>query len=453
MSTHAEASTAGAVSVAVPTRRGIAISSIVLLIEGAVRLTVTAGISFWIAHALGPSQFGVLNFASALMAIFLAVATLGLEVPAVLRLARSQQHGRTLGTLLALRGGAALVALIGVAAIGFVVKRDEPQTLAVTLVAGLAIVGYVPSVLDYWFKAHVDALAPALARMFTTLIAAAAKWAVIEWDLGLVALAWTVVLEAVTQSILMSLAWRHATRESRNDALRVDLVLARSLARESVPYLGTMVAIMLYMKCDVVLLGLLSTHEQTGLFTLVQKLSEALYIVPVVLVDSVYPALARRVSSAVAQGPERDQLLFDLAVGAAIVVAVVAVLVSAPVVRFVFGLAYEASIPLFWLHAWTCIAIALDTARHRWLATSGLQMYAPRLAVFGAVVSLALNVVLIPIWGAWGAAVAAVTAHAASGLFATFAFTALRAAGRMQLRSLWPWGRLARLALDARRAS
>ena len=451
MNGHAEPSAAAAATLVVPVRGGVAASSMVLLIESAVRLMLTAGVSFWIAHALGPAQFGVLNFASALMAIFLAIATLGLEVPAVLRLTRSQQHGTTLGTLIALRAGAALLALGAVGALAFMVKRDEPQTLAVMLVVGLAIVGYVPSVFDYWFKARVDALAPALARMVTTLIAAAAKLIVIEYELGLVALAWTVVLEAVTQSLLMTLAWRHATRAARDNALRFDPGMARSLARESVPYLGTMVAIMLCMKCDVVLLGLISTHEQTGLYTLVQKLSEALYIVPVVLVDSLYPGVARRIAAAGLQGPEQGQLLFDLAVAAAILTTLLAVLLSTQLVRFVFGPAYEASIPLFWLHAWTCVAVALDTARHRWLATSGLQAYAPRIAVLGAVAGVSLNLVLIPHWGAWGAAISAVTALAVSGLLATFLFSALRQTARMQLRSLWPWGRLVRLALTAHR--
>lgn len=433
--------------IAAPTGRGVAVSGIVLLTESAIRLTVTAAISFWIARALGPAQFGVLNFASALVAIFLAIASLGLEVPAVLRLARSSQHGSILGTLLTLRAGAALVAVSGVAAIAYAVKRDEPQTLAVTLVVGLAIVGYVPSVFDYWFKSQVNALPPALARMLTTLIAAAAKLTVIECELGLVALAWTVVLEAMIQSLLLALAWRHTTRGSVANALRIDTALARSLARESVPYIGTMVAIILYMKCDVVLLGLLSTPEQTGLFTLAQKLSEALYIVPVVLVDSLYPVLARRISCA--GGHQQGQLLFDLAVGASMVATLATILLSASLIRTVFGAPYEASIPLFWLHGWTCIAVALDTARHRWLATVGLQRYAPWLAFSGAGLSIAINLLLIPLWGAKGAALAAVSAYAASSLFATFAFKELREAGAMQLRSLWPWGRLLQWAVQA----
>lgn len=65
------------------TTRRVATSGAILLAESVLRLGLTAAVSFWIARSLGPEQFGLLNFASALMVIFLAVSGLGLEIPLV----------------------------------------------------------------------------------------------------------------------------------------------------------------------------------------------------------------------------------------------------------------------------------------------------------------------------------------------------------------------------------
>lgn len=436
----------------VSTRR-IAASSATLLVESVVRVGVTAAISFWIARALGPAQFGIINFASALMGIFLAVGTLGLEVPSVLRLTRDERPGRMLGTLLALRAGAAVLAFVLTAALALLLKHDDPQTLAVTLVVALSILGYAPSVFDYWFKARVEAGPPALARMLATLIAATAKVVVLQMGWGLVALAWTVVIEAAVMSLLLYLAWRHASRQSAADPLRLDRALALPLVRESLPYLGSALVVLVYMKADVVLLGHLSTQEQTGLYSLVQKLSEVLYIVPVAIIDSAYPALARRAGVQGRDPAQQGQLLFDVAVAASLLAAICGVLLAQPLISLVFGQGYAPAVQMFQLHAWTCVALALGLARHRWLATMGLQRYVLWTALFGAVINVALNVAMIPRWGAWGAAAAAVAAHFASGLLASFAFGALRQTGAMQLSALWPWRRLFRLALERRNAT
>jgi PST family polysaccharide transporter len=423
--------------------RRVAASSAVLLVESVLRLGLTALVSFWIARALGPAQFGILNFASALMVIFLAFGSLGMEVPVVLRLAQGQRPGAVLATVLALRLAASLLACAAAVAAALLLKHDDPQALAVTLVVALAILGYAPSVFDLWFKARVQAAAPAVMRLATTLLASAAKLACLALDGGVVALAWTVVLEAVLGSLLLWLAWRHATAASpAHGPMRPEAGLARELVRDSSPYLGSNLAGLVAARIDVVLLGYLASHAQTGVYSVVQKLSEVACVVPIVLVDSAYPALARRLSGAGPGDAAQGQLLFDLAAAAALLAALAGACLAGPLIGAVFGDAYAAAVPLLHWHVWTCVAVALGAARHRWLATQGLQRYAPAVTLAGAVISVALNLAMIPRWGAAGAVAAALITQFTSGWLTSFLIRDLRAIGAMQARALWPWARL-----------
>ncbi len=422
--------------------REVATSSVVLLLENLVRLTMIAAVSFWIARQLGPDQFGILNFASAFMAILLSLATLGMETPLILRLTQTPQPGMLMGTSLLIRSVFSVV-IFGLAVVlAFLIKGDDALSLKVTLVVGLCVVGYIPSVLDCWFKAKTTAVEPALARTAATLLSTCAKVVCLLMGLSVVALAWTVVLESILTALGLVLAYRWCARGSREHALSLDPQMIGPLLRESAPYLWSTVATLLLMKVDVVMLGYLSTNAETGIYSLAQKLSEVLYVVPVVLIDSAYPALAKRFLDSNGTDSKHGQMLFDLAVGGSLIATLIASAIAAPAINVVFGEHYKASVDIFYLHAWSCVAIAMNTARHRWLAAVAMQRYAPTVTAMGLAVNVAMNVALIPSMGAMGAAIATVVSYFLAGYLTSLWFAPLREIGLMQTRALWPWGRL-----------
>jgi O-antigen/teichoic acid export membrane protein len=424
--------------------RQIASSSILLLVENIVRLAAVAAVSFWIARHLGPGQFGILNFASALAAIFLAVATMGLDTPVILSLTQTQQPAAVMGAVLILRAGASLIVFALAVAVAFLLKHDDPVALSVTLIVSLSIMLSTFGVFDYWFKAKTLPARPAIVRISGTLLAASAKVACLLLGFGVVALAWTVALEALVTSIGMMLVYLNVTRELGIPRWSVNRQIIITLARESWPYMLSAAAVVAYMKIDVVMLGYLSSNAETGIYSLAQKLSEVLYMVPVVLVDSAFPLLARRFLDSNVADNKHGQMLFDLAVGGSLVATLIAILLARPVINSVFGSGYESSINIFYLHAFSCIAIAMNTARHRWVAAVGLQRFVPMVTMIGLLVNVLMNLVLIPNFGAMGAAIATVVSYFLSGYMSSFFIPQLRSIGLMQTNALWPWARLYR---------
>lgn len=422
--------------------RKIAKSSVVLLAENLVRLCAVVAVSFWIARQLGPGEFGILNFASAFMAILLSCSTLGLDTPLILRLTRTESPGAAMGTALFLRIVASVLALALALVIALVLKHGEPVALQVTSIVSLSIVAYSLNTFDFWFKANTTSVAPALARTAATLISVAAKVAVLVMGLGVIALAWTVTLEAAVSGIGLLIAYKWLTWNSAKDRLTVDQTQIRPVLKEGLPYLFSGVAVLMYMKVDVVMLGYLSTNQETGIYSLAQKLSEVLYMVPVVLIDSAYPTLARKFLDSDGNDRAHGQMLFDLAVGGALIAIVVSLVLVGPVIRLLFGSVYLPSIQIFQLHAWSCVAIAMNSARHRWLATTGLQRHAPTVTVVGLVLNLLMNFVLIPAMGAMGAAIATVVSYFVSGYATSYLIPSLRYIGDMQSKAMWPWYRL-----------
>jgi O-antigen/teichoic acid export membrane protein len=374
--------------------------------------------------------------------IFIVIAAMGLDVPAVVRLARAESptlQAQVLATVVLLRALAVLPALAASALLAWMLHGDDPQALHVSLVMALSIVGYAPSVLDVWFRSRMQALPLASARLAATLLSASLKLYLLSAGADLVWLAWAVVAEACLFSALITV-WLLSSGHRPRLPWQWDSALARALVRQSAPLLLAAAVVMVYMKSDVVLLSALSDHTQTGLYALAQKMSEVLYIVPVAIIDSLYPLLAAR--SRASAPAHADQLMFDLGAAGAWLAVGCGLLLAVPLVRWVFGEAYAPTLTLFAIHAWTCLAVALDTARQRWLVTAGLQRRAPWLAGSGALLAVGLNLALVPWLGALGAACTALAASVASAVVSSFFWTDLREVGHMQCRALWPWARL-----------
>lgn len=423
--------------------RQIAASSAWLLAENVVRVGAIAAISFVIARQLGPGRFGILNFASAFAAILSSIALMGMDAPVMWRLTRDSRTGAILGSALAIRALSGGVAFIIAVVLAWLLKRGDSLSLQATLITSTSLLLGAPAVLDFWFKARTRAIAPALARIVATLLAVAVKFACVMLGLGVIALAWTVPLEMALTSLGLALVYFLAVRR-RPERLGVQRDLMRSLSRESLPYLYSAIAILLYMKVDVVMLSALAGDAETGIYSLAQKLSEVLYVVPTVLIESAYPALARRSIGAVTAEADGAQSLFDLALGGALIATIVAMLVAGPLIVGLFGESYRPSVRIFHVHAWSSLAIALNSARHRWLINVGLQRLAPHVAIVGVLVNVAMNFVLIPRLGGMGAAVATVGSYFVSGYLTSFLHRPLRDIAIMQTRSFWPWRRLIR---------
>lgn len=420
------------------------VSSSILFAENFLRLGVVAAVSFWIAHALGPAQFGVLNYASALVAVFWSLGLLGLDTPVIARLTRGDEPAVTLGSAVALRVavGLACTAL----ACGAVVLMRPGDQLSIVLVAivALSIPISAPLTLDCWFKSRNEAVRPAVARIVATLLTSAAKVGCIVLGFGVVALAWTVTLEALFGALALIVAYLRCTGQHPPTSLSLSKSRMISLLKESWPYALSTVAIVAYMKIDLIILGMLSSDYETGIYGLCQKMSEVLYILPVVVVEVLYPQLLRQHHGQVAGTQAAAQSFFDLSVAVAMLSTVLAIAAVTWLVPALLGGPYLRSVDLFIVHSWSCVGLALAHARYKFMAATGLQAMAPVVTLMGLVLAILLNLALIPRFGAMGAAVAIVISYFTSGYLVSFLFVALRPAARMQTLALWPWVRLYR---------
>jgi O-antigen/teichoic acid export membrane protein len=182
----------------------------------------------------------------------------------------------------------------------------------------------------------------------------------------------------------------------------------RPLLLAAAPIAFAVVVNQIYLRILVVLMSLLASPRQTGLFGTAYRVNEVFVGLPVFIVGVAFPVLAHAADRDEERLAYALQRLFEVALVVALLVVVGAVIAADPVVRILGGAKYSAAGPVLRVQ---CVALIGASLTQVW--TLGL-VAARRQRVLIATNSLALllavvlGLSLIPLLHAQGASIAAV---------------------------------------------
>jgi O-antigen/teichoic acid export membrane protein len=372
-----------------------------------------------LARGLAPADRGSVAFVTVCALIIANLASLGtVEATKVFAAQRPGARSRLLTNAVlasvagALCGGGitagALILLPGARPGG--VGETELVLLCLGAVAGaigIAGAGFLQGCGRFGPYARVTATAPWL---YAALVAAA--WAAFGLTIRDAAAAW-VIAQAVPAAVLCAASAR-GIGVGRPDVR----LLAEAVAFGVRAWLGGL-AHVLNARVDQVLMGLLATQAALGSYAVAVNASEVLFYLPSAAAAALLPAVAR---SGAGAGAERTLRVFRATMLVTLPCVVAAVALGPVLLPAVFGAAYDNSVgPFLWL-APSAFGFAASAVFSNALLASG----APALSSLGPLVSLivgvALDVVLIPRFGATGAAVAASAALLSGGAVAAVAY-------------------------------
>jgi O-antigen/teichoic acid export membrane protein len=314
-------------------------------------------------------------------------------------------------------------------------------------VAGLMLFQPALAVGDLWLQATLRARTAVLAQAVMLTAGALGRIALIRAGAPVWAFAAISAGELLLAALLLTvLAHRAGLRWSGPDQ---DWRRASALFREAWPLMISSLAVILYMRIDVVMLRAMQGDAAAGIYAAAVKLSELGYFLPVALGSSLLPALLRaRTAGREAYG-RRLQQYFDLSAAIAYVLSVPGALLAPWLIRLVYGTSFAAAGPVLALHVWGAVFAFIGVARAHYLFNEGLGRLHLMATVSGAVLNIGLNWLWIPRYGPWGAALATVVAQAFVTWGLSFAFAATRWVAGMQTRALllpFNWFRYVRRA-------
>ena len=180
----------------------------------------------------------------------------------------------------------------------------------------------------------------------------------------------------------------------------------------------------------------LGNVAQVGYYAAATRLSEALYMLPMIACTALFPVVVRSHAAGPDTYARRMEAFYGLMFWGGMAVALPLSLLAPWLIRLLFGPEYQASIDVLRIHAWSLPLVALGVARARTLIAEDL----PRFNLLAAGVNLVGNALLawwlIPPLGAVGAAWASVLPRLVSVVAINFVFARTRRQGVVMLRAL-----------------
>jgi O-antigen/teichoic acid export membrane protein len=208
--------------------------------------------------------------------------------------------------------------------------------------------------------------------------------------------------------------------------IRFDADRLGALLRRASPLLGALALNVVLVRIDVLMLDRLRGSAEVGLYAAPVRIVEVLNLLPILLMTSVYPLLARHAGD----DAMVDRLFrVSLRVLTTIVVPVIALEIAfaGPIVALFFGDAYGPSAAMLpWL-ALSELVIFADIVIGARLVATGHETRNLQIVTIATLANVGANLALIPVLGGRGAALATLGAYivrvAAGGLFRDTRFT------------------------------
>jgi PST family polysaccharide transporter len=379
-----------------------------LVFDKIYRMGVGMLVGIWLARYLGPGQFGLLNYANALVSIFLIVSTVGMEAIVVKELVdHPEKTSVTLSTALFVRVlGSVVFFITCVACIYLIGDQDQ---IIIGLIISLTIILQPINTIDLFYQAEIKSKYTVLSQNIAFTLTTVFRIVLILVFAQLWLFAWAVTIEALLAALFLMYSYFVLNKRQLN--FQFNKRVAWNLLGKSWPLTLSSLMIMIYMKIDQVMLGEMIGDFEVGVYSAALKVSEIWYFIPVVICNSFFPSLIQAKKSSEEAFRNKTQRLLDTLAAISISISIAIMFFSNAIMSMLYGVDYYKSGVILTLHIWTSVFVFIGVGGSNFFLIENLQVKGFIRTAIGAGINIILNFILIPIYHSIGAALATLIAQ------------------------------------------
>ena len=259
--------------------------------EKILRMVVGLFVGIWVARYLGPEQFGLFSYAQSFVGLFTAIATLGLNGIVVRELVKDEsRRDELIGTAFYLKLIGAIAVLI-VLAVAIQFTSNDHYTNVLVFIIASATIFQAFNVVDMYFQAKVLSKYVVYANVISLFISSIVKIVLILTDAPLLAFAWATLFD----SVVLALGFIYYYVKNSSIFNIKNLIFKRetavSLLKDSWPLILSGIVLMIQARIDQVMIREMLGDKEAGYYSAALRLIESLAFLPVIVNQSLFPAL------------------------------------------------------------------------------------------------------------------------------------------------------------------
>lgn len=406
-----------------------------LTLERVFQLFLSVFVGIWVARYLGPSDFGLMNFAIAFGSLFSPFIGFGV-LSLILRefIKHPEKKDVLSGTAFWITFVTGLFVTILMNIVILFVRPNDFEAFLVVFIFSLSNVLPAFDVIYNWFDSKTESNKTVISRNVGLIFSYALRIYFILFGFPLI----FIIIATLCDSLFRVLFYVYFYYKDGQNILnwKFDFSLAKKLISSSWPLVLSGAMIIIYLKIDQVMIGLMLGDYQVGLYSVSVKLTEVFYFLPGVILVSLLPSLinAKKVSDEFYK--VRLQKLFDFMTWFPFIFILPIFIFAIPLVTLFYGEEYLISGVTLAISIWALFPVFVKCAVENYLLNENLTKIILFSSVLGAFSNILLNLVLIPIYGINGAAIATIMSYSIAAYVGLLFFNETRPILKMLLKSL-----------------
>lgn len=355
------------------------------------------------ANYLGPSNYGLINYATAYTTFFASLCSLGINSVIIKDyVEHPDEQGKAIGTSLLMRAVSSMLSVIMIVGIVSIVDRGEKSTMIVVMLCSLGLVFQIFDTLNSWFQFRLESKYPATAAIISYAIVSALKIVLLIQKRNVYWFAAAASIEYLITAIFLIGVYIRKNGPALSISVRKGFDLLRS--SNSFIIAGLMVSV--YASVDKLMLRHMMDDSAVGNYAIAISLSTTWAFVLSAIIDSLSPGIMKLYRENREQYERKNRQLYAIVFYVSCAVSLVICVFAAPVIHILYKHAYDGAIVPLRIVVWYTAFSYLGVARNTWMVCENKQKYLMGLYAVAAGLNVIMNAIMIPVWGGAGAAMA-----------------------------------------------
>lgn len=387
------------------------------------------------ARYLGPANYGLINYAKSVVAFAVPFTQLGLNATLVRELIDTpEKEGEIMGTSLVMGLVSSLSCIVLVAGFVSVANRTEPVTIAVCILYSISLVFQAMELIQYWFHSKLQSKFPSMMMLCAYVFVSAYKIFLLVSGKSIY---WFAVVYSIEYGII-ALSLLVIYRSQSKQRLSVSLSMAKRLFSKSRYYILSSLMVTLFQNTDHIMLKTMAGDVENGFYSSAITSASVCQFVYAAIIDSARPVILTAKKSDSLKYEKNISRLYCVITYLALAQGVGFTVFAQLIVKILYGAEYLPSVPVLQILVWYIAFSQMGRIRNIWILAEEKQKILWKINLLGALMNIAANACLIPIWGAKGAALASLSTQIFTNLILGFLLKPIRHNNRLLLKGLDP---------------
>lgn len=368
-----------------------------------IKMVLTLVVTMITARYLGPANYGLISYASGLVAFALPIMKLGIDAIMVYEFVQfPNESGKIIGTAIVMNFFSAIICLLGITVFVNVVNAGEKDTIIVCFLYSLILIFQAFEMIQYWFQAKLLSKYSSIIMVVSYFVLSLVQILILLLKLNIYIFAISYSIEYIIINILLLLIYK----KINNSSIKFSMSICKRLFSKGKYYIVSSMMVTIFAQTDKIMLKLMNNNDAVGYYSAGVTCAGMISFVFAAIIDSMRSTIFESKKISKEKFETKMIILYSIIIYGSAIVSIVICLFAPIIVNILYGKQFDQSISVLRIIVWYTTFSYLGTIRNIWILSENKQKYLWIINLAGALLNIIINLIMIPLWGIIGAAIA-----------------------------------------------